>query len=264
MPDITVSAADLCRAVRAVTPHADSRPEDDFQAYCRVRFTIAGDNLHVYATQRVTAALALVSILDHGTGEAGEFDLTPSEAKELVRLFKPGRNAVEGEDGLTLKFDEAEVTITDVGGLVPGKSVTWPTSLYDSYPDVEALIGAQVFLRAMHDPPATWWTSGPHVALFAPAAQVYGAALRFARTSPRSLLVACGDAFVGLLSTSSAPVTDSDLDDYDNDAWRRRLPSQPRRPDDRPTDDRTDDRPAFSIRLEGALGADPAAAAPTD
>lgn len=236
MPDITVSAADLCAAVRAVVPHADARHPDDDQTYCRVRFTIAGENLHVYATQRVTVALALVSILDHGTGEAGSFDLTVHEAKELVQLFKPSKSHAEVGDDLLVEFDTGEVKVTDIGGLVPGKSTTWPMSLHDGWADIEALVGKHVHAGVLHSPPDAWWTAGRFAGLFTTASIVYRDALRFAWAAPKTLLVSCGESFIGVLSVSPVPPgADDDSSGYDEAAWRARLPARSRRPDPQAT-----------------------------
>lgn len=258
MPDITVGTGDLARAIKAVVPHAENR-SDLFPEYCRVRFAVAGPNLHVFATDRVTAAVALVSIEDHGTGEAGHFDLTPSEAREITRLFKPAtsKDAIEGDDVLELRWTDADVTITDTGGLFPGKSATWPTATSEAFPDVESLVGRHVHAPADLDAGTGFYTGAPFIKAFTAAGDAYKQALLLIRSSPKAVLVSCGDSFLGVLSVSDqAAYPGDDTDTYDQHAWRGRLPAEPRFTPADVEIRHADDTGATAVEDEGGLPPD--------
>lgn len=225
MPTIRVDTGDLARAVKAVLPHADKN--DEYPALNRLRFTVAGPNLHVHATDRFTAAVALVSILDHHTGETGQFDLTPGDAVELTRMFKPDKNAIDGEDVLELTWTDTEVTVTDTAGLFEGKAATWPMSVDDCYPDVEAYVGRALRVDWTTPEDDALAAAGAFFKAFATASDVYGATLVLTRCSARSVLVACGESFLGVLSV--VPTADGpDDSNLDRRAWRDRLPGEAR------------------------------------
>lgn len=225
MPTISVDTGDLTRAIRAVVPHVETN--ENFDRLQRVRFSVAGPNLHVHATQRYTAAVALVSVVDHHTGEAGQFDLTPGDARELTRMFKPDKNAIDGEDLLQLDWTDEQVTVTDTAGLFAGKAATWPMSVDDTYPDVEAVVGHAVHNSSYDVEAGEFITAGPFLKAFTVAADVYGAPLVVMRRGPKNALVACGDSFLGVINVTSlreAP----DGDPFDEYAWRGRLPAAAR------------------------------------
>ncbi|MEV6449596.1 hypothetical protein, partial [Amycolatopsis sp. NPDC051716] len=93
MTSLTVGTADLRQALTAVLPHAGV--DKDLPEYNRVRFTIDREHVTVAATDRITMALAIVSIWDSGHEEC-VVELLPHDAKKLLTVFNA--SASKGDD----------------------------------------------------------------------------------------------------------------------------------------------------------------------
>ena len=138
MSAITVETADLRRALVAVGPHASKDPDDS--ALYRVRLSVGTENVSVSATNRYSAGLALMSVLEHD-GELVDIDLSSQDVKEILALFK-GTKGGEDEIGDTLRLltTEQHTVVTDVSGLFPGKSLSLPKfATSDLFPSIPRL-----------------------------------------------------------------------------------------------------------------------------
>jgi len=198
MTSLTVATDDLRQALRSVAPHAD--PDPDFPPLHRVRLEVGPVNLTVSATNRYTVGHALVSVEDNHDGELASFDLSPQDVKEILALFKG--KAGEGEqpdDTLRIDVTDKHVTVTDVSGLFPGKSLSLPRYPDESnFPSVSKLIADTLTKDATA--PERLVTSGKFMGLFTHAAKAYGESLVMDPTGSKSaLLISCGDSFIGLL-----------------------------------------------------------------
>lgn len=219
---VTLGTVDLRQALLSVAPHADQ--DADFPPLHRVRVDVAAVNATVTATNRYTAGHALVSVEDDdGTGELWHVDLSPTDVKEILTVFKTkGDN--EPDDKLRLDVDDKHTRITDAAGMFDGKSLSLPRYPDETnFPDVPKLIAA-----ALGSPPhgsARLVADGAKVALFNAAAKAYDAPLVIEPTGENSVLViSCGESFLGLLM----PMRQDEETDARQGAWReawlRRLP----------------------------------------
>jgi hypothetical protein len=217
---ITVGTDDLRRALRAVTPHAST---DKASTAYRVRLTADRTNLTVTATNRTSYAHALVSVLD-GDGERQPTDITPQEAKEIIALFPAAPDSSDENPGeqLRLDIDDEHLTITDAGGFLDGKSVTFPRTPTDpNFTDAATLIGKLLSRPTAKQRPTEYLLDGATVALFAHPAKVYGELLAIEPGKPT--VIRCGDSFIGAVMHG---VVDSDkqaqLAEWRTD-WTERL-----------------------------------------
>jgi len=217
----TVGTSDLRAALRAVPPHAYPRP--DYQDLHRIRCDVGSENLTLTATNRYTAGLAIVSIWDHHDGELGPFDISPTDAKEILTLFKGGTDG-DDEVGETLRFEVGdELVVTDTGGLFTGKSVTLPRLPHGTgYPDI-----AGVVARALHnpatEPAARWIADGATLAQFAKASRAYGRALAVTSSKHGNQLISCGESFLGVLVPSRDEELAGQIKAWHHN-WAERLP----------------------------------------
>lgn len=196
--EITVDTGDLRQALRAVTPHID--PSPDFPQLHRVRLDIGPENLTVSATNRYTLGYAIVSIWDRD-GEVGVCDLSPTDVKEILTLFH-GKSGT-GDDGpsnsVLIDIDDKHITITDVSGLFPGKSLKLPRyPMEDNFPNVGRMI--QNKLTAEPEAAERLITNGKMLGLFMKAAAAYAEPLVIDPAGQTgAMLVTCGESFVGML-----------------------------------------------------------------
>lgn len=236
----TVETVDLRAALIAVAPHAS--PDKDDPTLHRVRCDLDDQHITVTATNRYTAGLAIASVWDHGDGEIGSFDLSPTDVKELLSLFKGQGGEDEVGDTLELDVGKSELTVTDTGGLFNGKSLTLPRLPHGtSFPGITALIAQSA--HQLTQGAGRWIVDGNLQALFARASRAYGRALAVTPTKKKAQLVSCGDSFLGLIMPIVSEQLDGEINTWMDD-WLRRLPEPD--PDrvhvlrvDAPTDDRT-------------------------
>lgn len=202
---ITVGTHDLRSALQAVAPHAFPRATSSDMH--RIRCDIGPQNLTVTATNGHTAALAIVSIWTNHDGEVGPFDISPTDASEILTLFKSagtGEKKEEVGDTLELQLSAEELTVTETGGLWNGKSLTTPRLPHGrGFPDVTSVIA-----DALHHPATTmaetgrWATAGRMLTLFAKASSAYGHAVALSPSRRGRQLVSCGESFLGIFQPS--------------------------------------------------------------
>ena len=222
MTAITVGTNDLRAGLVSVAPHAG--PDDDHPALHRIRLTADRHNVWVTATNRYSAALAIVSTEDTDTDDQPPIDLSPVDVQEILALFKATKDG--DEDGATLRIeaDDRHTTITDVSGLFPGKALTLPRyKTDDNFPDLPKLIHGQ--LTADSNGTDHVVTDAKLLGLFGHAARAYKQPLEIETGVGQSgtLVIACGESFLGLLQPQK-PTEDgaARLTEW-RDAWRNRL-----------------------------------------
>jgi hypothetical protein len=219
MTRIAVGMADFHHALTAVTPHVE--PDPDITQLHRIRVSSDGQNLTLTATNRYTVGHAIVSIADPD-GTLEDFDLTPTDAKELLALFK----AVDDEQTLRIDIESTKVTFTDASGLFDGKALSLPRIATDeNYPNVPSVISSSL-TRAGSGAIGRLLTNGKYLGLFSAAVKAYSEplAIEATETDTTALVISCGESFIGLLM----PMRPEEDQDAHLDAWRsawlRRLP----------------------------------------
>jgi hypothetical protein len=219
MTRITVGMADLHHALTAVAPHVHTDP--DITQLHRVRVASDGVNLTLTATNRYTVGHAIVSI-DDPDGTLEDFDLTPTDAKELLALFKTS----DDEQSLRNNIGSDKVTFTDASGLFDGKALSLPrVGTEENYPHVPGIIASSL-VRAGAGIVSRLLTNGKYLGLFSAAVKAYDQplAIETTETDTTALVISCGESFIGLLM----PMRPEEDQDTHLDAWRaawlRRLP----------------------------------------
>lgn len=218
---ITVGTTDLRAALQAVAPHAYRK--SDLADIHRIRCDIGTHNVTLTATNRWTAGMAIVSIWDNHDGELGPFDISPTDAAEILALFHGSSGGEEAVgDTLELQLTGKELTVTDTGGLFNGKSLTLPRLPHGrGYPDVAKFVNRAV--RNTRAEGARWIADGTMLGLFIKATRAYGQLLTLEPTKWGTQLISCGDSFLGVY----APTRDEELDQKLNGwrvDWINRLP----------------------------------------
>lgn len=200
-----VKTPDLRAGLQAVIPHAADAKADPELA-C-IHFTATDHNLYLTASNRYTAALAVVSMweVDGITGAINDDDavnLPKALAAEIVDLFKPSGKKDDGDemqDMLRFTVTDTHLEVVDYGGLFPGKEVREPLGGGNDYP----LPFGRLFSSYLLDPPTSApkvAANGNYVRLFTTAASAYGAPLVIEPTARASaFLISCGESFLGLL-----------------------------------------------------------------
>lgn len=229
---VIVGTRDLRQALASVAPHVS--PDKEHTTLYRLRCEVGAVNLSVSAASGYTAAHAIVSVIDNEHGEAGSWDLQPSDAKEILALFPIGKGH-EDQDTLRLEVDREHVTVTDVSGLFPGKELTLPRLADDElFPDVPGLIGSNLESGSAFEDFAgeVMSTFGPQLKGFLAATSAYSEPLVLqpvGAIQPR-LLITCGESFIGLLSMLAPDGEEGAARIRDwRRAWSMRLPAAPTR-----------------------------------
>lgn len=198
--NITVGTNGLRAALRAVGPHLNPDGENSPDLH-RVRLEIGAENLTVSATSGFTAGHAVVAIRDHHDGEPGAFDLSPSDVKVILGLF---RGSKEGDDlSLRLEVTGKHTTVTDCSGLFDGTQLRlprYPTT--EKFPPVQQLIRDSIVQGVNRRTRDRLHTTPDLVALFVTSAKAYGYPLVIdpAGRKGGTLLITCGEHFIGLLA----------------------------------------------------------------
>jgi len=218
---ITVNTEDFRKALKAVAPHSSS--DLDLPTFNRVRLAVGADEVTVSASQGYTIGRAVVEVVDNHDGQIETVDLTPQDAKEILALFKPGRD-LEGSSTLRLDVTDGHFEVTDTGGLFDGKALSLPRTPTDpNFPDLSKLLVAAITGRGEGQAPLLV-ASGEYLGMFGHAARAYNELLAVQPTAASAtLLILCGSRFVGLLSTSD-PGADRllEIDDW-HGSWLDRL-----------------------------------------
>lgn len=217
-----VEIADLRRALQALAPHVDA--QDEMGILNRVRGHATHENLFLMATDRYTAAMAVVSLWDRDglTGSIADdaLEFTAVDAKEILALFRPPKSKDEPDGDLLIETSVGSADarqLVDVSGLFPGKALALPGSAIETrFPNVA---------RIMARPAAPTRTvqsnmafNGDHLKKFLAAGKAYGHELVFQPVSEtsRTMLVACGESFRGMITGVRWPEGESpDFEGWD-------------------------------------------------
>lgn len=227
---LTVSTADLRHALVSVQPHVHN---DSSTGLDVVHFMAHEGHVYVQATNTASAALAIVSVWDSdnltGDPATDSFDLDPTVVKELLAVFKAGKNQPEDEIGDSMRIAKTskELTFTDISGLFPGKTYIVPNGqTSEVFPNLPRLFVEAV--DADKQVPARIMANGKLLQLFAHAAAAYKSPLAIEPTNTKTrMLITCGESFIGMLMPVSAEdgtELDAKLKDA-RDGWSHRLPA---------------------------------------
>lgn len=221
----TVYTADLRQALSSVLVHAHPKP--DAPSMHRVRLELGPENVEVSATDSVTAALAIVSVVAFDRELLEPIDLDPTDARLLLALFKAGQE--QADDPQFMLHVEASTThlrFTDVSGLFDGRSVTLLRLAHDeNMPVLRRLFSS--LLRRDPGAPAALAANGSSLALFKAATAAYKQPLQLecSTTKRAAVLLSCGESFLGALM----PLAQDDEQLAEavewRRAWERRLPA---------------------------------------
>ncbi|MGN7134586.1 DNA translocase FtsK [Rhodococcoides corynebacterioides] len=223
MTGIVVGTNDFRAALSTVAVHASTDAE--LPSICRIRLDPDNENVYLTATDRFSAALAIASITAHTEPELHPFDLSPDDAAKILSLFKAGKEKRdEPEYLLRLETTPTHVIVTDCSGLIDGRVLKLPRLPVDeAFPDIRILMSRQLHADISWSDELI--VSGDVVARFKTAAHAYNHPLRVeSHAGHRSLLVRCGDSFLGSLM-SIKPNEDhaAEMADW-HQGWIRRLP----------------------------------------
>lgn len=226
---VHVMTADLGNALAAVAPHvgkAKGAPE-----FARVRITTGEINCAVTAFDRWTAGLAIVSTeeLDGEHGVVAE--ILPEDAAKIAGIFKVAGGVDELDCQLRIEISDEHVRVTDVSGLIEGRSLRVPRLATEDalslVPRViqQAHLGQLRLLQDITD----LTVSGDHLARWRAAAQAYGMPVQI---DPRStgrdklprLVVRCGESFLGIMVPQSATDDRKVKAKQFAEDWAERLP----------------------------------------
>lgn len=227
---LDVNTLDLRKALQSVLPHAS----DDIPAIAGVSVTATADNLYLTATNRYTVGHAIASVWEARrlTGDPNDdtFFISIETAKEILALFKSSGKKSDEEVGvgeaMRITVDDEHLRFLDVAGLFPGKLLQIPREESEPFP----VKWANVLLNSLQANkvlPERLATSGKYLRLFSSAAAAYGEPLVIEPTQGSSILISCGESFLGLLMPVRA--TDETGIHQDIEAYRRgwthRLPA---------------------------------------
>lgn len=201
MTSIVVGTKDLRQALAAVAPHAHQKRED----LARVRLGIDPEHVTVTATGGNAYALAIASVWEvNDATDTDTVDIGREQVAKILSVFKtPKKKSGDPEPQLQIEVGDNYVTVSDVSGIpgIDGESLVLPRlTTAEQYPDIARLI-ARARARASRSVSGIY-VSAAYLADFRPAARVYDHPLLLeARENFTSLLVTCGESFLGLLPT---------------------------------------------------------------
>ncbi len=204
---IQVGTLDLRNALTAVLPHAGT--DADYPDLSRVRLTLSAKHVFALASDRYTAALALVSTWEYDGPEYEIVELVPDDAGKLLRVFKaPGKESGDSPQYmLRIEVDSDEITVTDCSGFdFGGHQLRLPR--LDTAPTLGG--AATLFARAhagqimLLDAATRMIVTGKNLARFNKAAATYDEPLMLETRSGETrqkaaVLIRCGEDFLGLI-----------------------------------------------------------------
>lgn len=206
---VTVDTWEFRAALASVIPHLDGSADPD-PLLCRLRAYVTPDGLVLVATDRFTLAMATASIADT-TGEVGCFDFGPVDAKEILTLFRPPKDA--DSPLLKLEHNGTRFRITDASGMFEGKSLKLDgIDAAVKYPDVADIIARAAEAAALDIEMTAgrarmqigghgrYVVNPNHLARFVAAGKAYGVELAIEPAGhPPALLVRCSTDFAGVM-----------------------------------------------------------------
>ena len=196
MSSVTVDLVDLRQALVSVLPHVATGKL--FPALQRVRLTPFGQNVEVTATDRSTAALALVSVWQ-SDGEADVVDLSPEDVRKVLAVFPTPEQGVEV--ALDIQVTGSEVSFTDVSGLVNGEHLALPRiRTDDAFPNLRSLWARSRAAGGGQVVPGGAWFGSKTLHRFEAAQRAYGEPLILdVLPAPSKVWLArVGKSFLGL------------------------------------------------------------------
>ena len=226
MAECTVDGRAFLNALTSVLPHASNDPEA--ADLCRIDIQVA-DTVMISATNRFTAALSYAPVLNPD-GEIWEIALRPSDAKEILRLFKPGKDGevtiriAQASDGTG---GESRAEFADVSGMFAdeGRQFTVPDiGSEDERGTLVHRLIAGMLTKGSHDLGRPSFAAGL-LALFDAAGRAHLDTLVWTPTGQNAaVLITCGERFLGLLMP--VRLFDESVTEADEllDAWAARLP----------------------------------------
>ncbi len=224
---LLVNTLDFRQALQSTIPHC-ADPKDS-AAHAVIHFTATDQNLHLTSCNMYTLGHAVASVWESDglMGDVTEdaFNLPSHLAKELLTLFKAGGKKREDEigDSLQITITDQNITVLDVSGLFPGKTLTIPREDGNDYP---VAFGRLLTAAVLSDKimPERLAAQGRLVKLFASASAAYSEPLVIEPTDDaRRILISCGESFLGLLMPMRSEDMADTLNDW-RDGWLRRLP----------------------------------------
>ncbi|GAA3405007.1 hypothetical protein [Pseudarthrobacter polychromogenes] len=240
----TVNGEYLAKALQAVAAHAYK--SDDVPHLSTLLFNVnESEELLITASNGSTTGVAFVDLWD-SDGTLDAFAISLKDVGAILKVF-PGK--VAGVDEVSIRFeteaatdfsniisrdDEAaravrasKIRITDVSGMIPGKSLTLKQAWIGDR-DVEQLWHhIAVRTRRLGTVPRRTAVSSQNVALFKTAAAVYKEPLIFEMgDSTGTLIVRCGEHFIGLLTPTHLDDDVTALYDKFRSEWKDRLPAR--------------------------------------
>jgi len=232
---LVVGTADLRQALTAVRPHACT--DKEIPDLARIRLTVDPQNLTITGTDRFTCGLAIVSVWELAW-EPDDTDLVELLAEDIAKLltiFKaPAKDG--GEDGpqYTLRFEITadQVTVTDCSGFdIVGRRYRMPrletADALDLVPQlVDRIHGSKLVLL---DGVKDMTVSGDHLARFKVASSTYDRPVSLetrgeGRSNSPTILVRCGESFLGLMMPRRLLDDDVQRAREWADGWTARLP----------------------------------------
>ena len=201
MTRLTVATHDLRAALKAVVAHAD--PDPKFPPLHRLRLSVDQVNVTITATNRYTAGVALVSVIDPDDEPEYHVDLSPTDVREVLALFrgKPGKDEDDPGELLRIEVDTTHVRFTDASGLFDGKSLRllrYPDE--GNFPNVGKLVAGLLTRPVTAKSAGRLMVGGAYVTLFRKATLAYGEPLVIEPTgADAAMVVSCGESFIGAL-----------------------------------------------------------------
>lgn len=218
---VTVDAKDFVRAVQAVIPHAGGPKATGGAPLIRMVADVGAMRVALVATDgEGAAAVAVVAVLDaddvadpDSDDDIVELDLTPESLKLIPAVFSKTE-----ADRLSLDVSSVAVQVTDVSGLLVGRTVRVraATPWHPEFDGERRTDGAAQLLEACSEPLAegTFFISADRLRPWTATAKALGG-LPGIVTAEGHLLVTCGDpetmTFLGVEDVlgSGAPVRTS-------------------------------------------------------
>ncbi|MGB3771717.1 MAG: DNA translocase FtsK [Rhodococcus sp. (in: high G+C Gram-positive bacteria)] len=224
MTGIVIGTNDFRAGLSTVAVHALS--SEGLPLLQRIRIDAGAENATITATDRFSVGMSIVSITMHTHAEIEPIDITPDDAAKILHLFKGGKEKRdEPEYLLRIESDDTHVTVTDCSGLIDGRVLKLPRLPVDeAFPDIPLMISRHHHARLSWNDEMI--VNGQVMARFKVAAAAYDEPLSIeSHEGHQSLLVRCGDSFLGVLM-SFAPHADrlAELKEW-HEGWTMRLPN---------------------------------------
>lgn len=222
--DVLVGTAEMRAALSSVLAHAGGDPE--LPELHKVVCEVSAELLTWWATDTLSAGLAVHEVHSHQAEGLGRFAVLPADAKKLLAIFKAGKESADDPQYITqIEVTPEHVTVTDQSGLIAGRRFRIPQvyAAESAGPAVDRLCGT------LHRQASTWADehafNGEVLARFKAAAGAFHEPIQVGAVArSRSLLVRCGPNFLGaLMSTQPTEQVEKERAAWRSE-WDTRLP----------------------------------------